>query len=134
MVFILFFLSRPVEFPPKNRQPINEVEEEVYGETVENTYYDVKYLLGGSEKRVKETFISCTPNETEARQAAPRDIFTVEMPEVHIIRYYFVCLPRRGGTYGWAGKTLCLLLLGILSCWLLLCLWRCRRCWRVGLN
>eukprot|EP00752_Nemacystus_decipiens_P002037 g1952.t1 len=57
------------------------VEEEVYGETVENAYYDVKYLLGGSEKKVKETFISCTPNETEARQAAPREIFTVEAPE-----------------------------------------------------
>eukprot|EP00903_Cladosiphon_okamuranus_P019281 g17723.t1 len=57
------------------------VEEEICGEAVENTYYDVKYLLGGSEKRVKETFISCTPNETEARQAAPREIFTVEVPE-----------------------------------------------------
>lgn len=58
------------------------MEEEVCGETIENAYYDVKYLLGGSEKKVKETFIACTPNEKEARQAAPRDIFTVEAPEV----------------------------------------------------
>ncbi|CAM9566043.1 unnamed protein product [Scytosiphon promiscuus] len=56
-------------------------EEEVCGEIVEFTFYDVKYLLGGSEKGIKETFISCTPLETEARQAAPREMFTVEVPE-----------------------------------------------------
>ncbi|CAM9854168.1 unnamed protein product, partial [Hapterophycus canaliculatus] len=56
-------------------------EEEVCGEMVEFTFYDVKYLLGGGEKGVKETFISCTQEETEARPAAPRDIFTVEVPE-----------------------------------------------------
>lgn len=57
-------------------------EEDVYGETLRYTYFDVKYLLGGSEKGVKETFITCTPLETAARQSAPREIFTVEVPEV----------------------------------------------------
>lgn len=49
---------------------------------VEYTYFDVKYLLGGSEKGVKETFVTCTPTETAARQSAPPEIFTVQVPEV----------------------------------------------------
>lgn len=49
---------------------------------VEMSYFDIKYLLGGSEKKVQETYISCTPLEIAARQSAPRDRFTVEVPEV----------------------------------------------------
>ncbi|CBJ29806.1 hypothetical protein Esi_0162_0021 [Ectocarpus siliculosus] len=56
-------------------------EEEVCGEMVQMSYFDIKYLLGGSEKRVQETYISCTPLEIAARQSAPRDRFTVEVPE-----------------------------------------------------
>lgn len=67
------------------------VVEEVCGETVENTYFDVKYLLGGGEKRVKETFISCSPLETEARQSTQREIFTVEAPQV--------CVGGGGGVF-----------------------------------
>ncbi|CAN0007078.1 unnamed protein product, partial [Ectocarpus sp. 4 AP-2014] len=57
------------------------VEEEVCGEMVQMSYFDIKYLLGGSEKKVQETYISCTPLEIAARQSAPRDRFTVEVPE-----------------------------------------------------
>lgn len=57
-------------------------QEEVFGELVDYTYYDVKYIMGGTEKGVKETFVSCTPLETGPRQAAPRDMFTVEVQEV----------------------------------------------------
>ncbi|CAB1096659.1 unnamed protein product [Ectocarpus sp. CCAP 1310/34] len=57
------------------------VEEEVCGEMVQMSYFDIKYLLGGSEKKVQETYISCTPLEIAARQSTPRDRFTVEVPE-----------------------------------------------------
>ncbi|CAN0270771.1 unnamed protein product [Ectocarpus sp. 12 AP-2014] len=57
------------------------VEEEVCGEKVQRSYFDIKYLLGGSEKKVQETYVSCTPLEIAARQSAPRDRFTVEVPE-----------------------------------------------------
>lgn len=49
---------------------------------IEFTFYDVHYILGGRENGIKETFISCTPLETEARQATPREVFTFEAPEV----------------------------------------------------
>lgn len=58
------------------------VEEEVCGDVVQMSYFDIKYLLGGSEKKVQETYISCTPLEIAARQSAPRNMFTVEVPEV----------------------------------------------------
>ncbi|CAM9569334.1 unnamed protein product [Ectocarpus fasciculatus] len=54
------------------------VEEELFGDMVQSSYFDIKYLLGGSEKRVKECFLTCTPLEMAARQSAPCDRFTVE--------------------------------------------------------
>lgn len=61
---------------------VMSVEEELFGDMVQSSYFDIKYLLGGSEKRVKECFLTCTPLEMAARQSAPRDRFTIEVPEV----------------------------------------------------
>lgn len=48
-------------------------------------YYDVKYILGGSEKKVLETYIQCVGGDGKsARQACPRDLFTVAPPEVSV--------------------------------------------------
>lgn len=48
-------------------------------------YYDVKYILGGSEKKVLETYIQCVGSDGKsARQACPRDLFTVTAPEVSV--------------------------------------------------
>lgn len=58
------------------------VVEEKYGEKVPIAFYSVKYLLGGSEKNVRETYISCTQEDGEARKVLPRDIFTVPLEEV----------------------------------------------------
>lgn len=54
----------------------------MFGQIVQYTYFDLKYLMGGSEKGVKETFVTCTPLHTAARQIAPRDMFTVQLAEV----------------------------------------------------
>ena len=59
------------------------VEEQRYGEMVPLAYYDVKYVLGGSEKKILETYIQCVGREGKtARPACPRDLFTVEASEV----------------------------------------------------
>ncbi|CAN0036736.1 unnamed protein product [Ascophyllum nodosum] len=58
------------------------VEEQRYGEMVPLAYYDVKYVLGGSEKKILETYIQCVGREGKtARPACPRDLFTVEASE-----------------------------------------------------
>lgn len=45
--------------------------------------YHVRYLLGGTEKEVRETYISCSSTgDGEARKACPRDLFTVPVSEV----------------------------------------------------
>lgn len=74
---LLFYLGNP-------RRPFRSGSErkELYGEDVELVFYDVKYVLGGTEKRVKATYISCTPNDIVARQPRPRDRFTVPVAEV----------------------------------------------------
>lgn len=50
---------------------------EIHGELVPMALYNVKYLLGGSEKDVRETYIRCTKadGEQEARKIVPRDYF-----------------------------------------------------------
>lgn len=59
------------------------VEEEICGESVRLALYSVRYLLGGSEKEVRETYISCTPNDDgEARKTCPPELFTVPVEEV----------------------------------------------------
>lgn len=61
------------------------VEEDICGESVILALYTVRYLLGGSEKDVRETYISCTQSgEAEARKVCPRDLFTVPVSEVSI--------------------------------------------------
>lgn len=50
--------------------------QEVFGELVPMTCFDVKYLMGGSEKNVRETYIKCCRPEGEARKVVPRDLFT----------------------------------------------------------
>lgn len=44
--------------------------------------FDVKYVLGGREKRVRRTYIACVEDEEKGRPSCPRETFTVEVPEV----------------------------------------------------
>lgn len=58
--------------------------EDICGETAPVAYYDVKYVLGGTEKQVRETYISCTTSDGQParRPAKTRDFFTPELPQV----------------------------------------------------
>lgn len=63
----------------------------MFGEMVPMACYNVKYLLGGSEKNVRETYIKCcrSEGEDEARKVAPRDLFkpAEEAVSLHIRHY-----------------------------------------------
>lgn len=60
---------------------------EIHGEEVPIQCYNVKYLLGGTEKNVRETYIRCTKadGEQEARKIMPRDYF---VPTDAKVRYW----------------------------------------------